>query len=126
METNRHIRVLAVDDDENVRSVMELVLTIYDDMQIVGTAANGAEAVKMAAEKHPDVILMDVKMPVMDGITATRLIRERYPGVHVVMLSTYGDKELVRKAMGAGASAYLSKNISTDRLVDSIRAATVA
>ncbi len=117
------IRVMAVDDEESVRSVMELVLGIYDDLEMVGTAANGEEAVRLAADEHPDVILMDVKMPVMDGITATRLIVQHDPAIRVIMLSTFQDKDLVEQASIAGASAYLSKGISTEQLVDSIRAA---
>ncbi len=123
---NECIRVLAVDDDEIVRSGIEIFLQAFDDLEMVGTAADGREAVQRCAEVQPDVVLMDVKMPVMDGITATRLIREQYPHIQVVALSAYADREQVAQVMQAGAFIFMSKNVPTDQLADSIRAANKA
>ncbi len=120
------IRVVAVDDDDIVRSTMEVFLGAFDDLQMVGQAANGEEAVKLCAETQPDVVLMDVKMPVMDGIAATRLIRQQFPQIQVVALSAYADREQVAQVMSAGAFIFMSKNVSTDQLADSIRAASKA
>ncbi len=117
------IRVLAVDDEDIVRSVMEAALETYDDLQVVGTAANGEEALRLCDEHQPDVVVMDVKMPVMDGITCARLIRQRHPETRVIMLSTFREPELVKQASDAGVSEYLFKSISADDLVDSIRSA---
>ncbi len=121
--TAEPIRVLAVDDDEIVRSGMEVFLTAFDDLEMVGMAANGEEAIKRCAESEPDVVLMDVKMPVMDGITATRLIRQQFPKIQVVALSAYADREMIAQVMAAGAFIFMSKNAPTEQLADSIRAA---
>ncbi len=117
------IRVIVVDDDEAVRSVMEVFLAEYDELKLVGTAANGEKAILLCNEARPDVVLMDIKMPVMDDVTATRLIREQHPQIQIIALSTYPDPELVAAAMGAGVYTYLSKNVSTVQIVDAIRAA---
>ncbi|RME86019.1 MAG: DNA-binding response regulator [Caldilineae bacterium] len=121
---SRPIRVLIVDDHAVVRSGLATMLEFEDDLLLVGEAENGQEAVELCARLRPDVVLMDLVMPVMDGIKATRIIRERYPDTQVVVLTSYHDKQHVQQAMEAGAIAYLMKSVSADRLAEAVRAAT--
>ncbi|PJF35441.1 MAG: DNA-binding response regulator [Candidatus Thermofonsia Clade 1 bacterium] len=123
MSDCKPIRVVIVDDHEMVRRGLRLFLRGFADMQVVGEAANGAEALQVCAEQQPDVVLMDVIMPEMNGIEATRLIRERFPNIAIVALSSAGDTRSVTATMQAGATSYLLKNISDDQLANAIRAA---
>jgi DNA-binding NarL/FixJ family response regulator len=93
-----------------------------DDMVVCGIATNGREAVSLTEECRPDIILMDVRMPEMDGVEATKIIKRKYPAIKIIMLSTYNDDELVRTALLAGASGYLLKEISPTELITAIRA----
>ncbi len=122
----QNIRVLAVDDDPNVRFGIEIFIEVYDDLKIVGMAANGEEALQACAQEHPQVVLMDAKMPVMDGITATRIIKGQYPDIQIIVLSAYIDREQTAQALEAGAFRTMHKSVSTDELADSIRAASRA
>jgi DNA-binding NarL/FixJ family response regulator len=117
------IRVLIADDQSLFLESLSTCLRNYaEDIEVVGLARNGAEAIEKAAELRPDVVLMDVHMPVMDGVEATeRLVKER-PGVKILILSTYDEDEYVRNALGRGASGYLLKDISPTELIASIRA----
>jgi NarL family two-component system response regulator LiaR len=92
-------------------------------MELVGEARNGQEAVQVCEQVRPDVVLMDLVMPDMDGPTATRIIRERYPQIQIIALTSFQEKELVQQALQAGAIGYLLKNVSTDDLIEAIRAA---
>lgn len=121
-EPNR-IRVVIVDDHAVVRSGLGAFLLAFDDLQLVGEASNGAEALHLCAEAQPDVVLMDLVMPEMDGATATRAIRQRYPAVQVIALTSFKEEQLVQDALEAGAISYLLKNVSANELVDAIRAA---
>jgi len=117
------IRVIIADDQSLFLESLSTCLRNYaEDIEVVGLARNGAEASRRAAELDPDVVLMDVHMPVMDGVEATeRLVREK-PGIKILILSTYDEDEYVRKALGFGASGYLLKDISPTELIASIRA----
>ena len=115
------IRVMLVDDHDLVRSSLTIALESYDDVEVIGEAGNGAEAVELCGTLHPDVILMDLKMPEMDGATATRMIRERYPKTQIVALTSTEYQALVTRAMEAGAAGYLLKNASMDDLYNTIR-----
>lgn len=124
MSENRQIRVMIVDDHQLVRQGIIVSLKVFSDLLFVGEATNGAEAVELCGQFNPDVILMDMMMPQMDGITATRLIREKYPHVQIIALTSYDkDKELVQKALEAGAIGYLFKNVTIDELSRAIRLA---
>jgi DNA-binding NarL/FixJ family response regulator len=107
---SRSIRVLIADDQRVVREGLVMVLGLLDDIDVVGTAADGTEAVALAADLHPDVVLMDLRMPRCDGVEATRQLREREPGVKVVVLTTYADDRSVIDALQAGARGYLTKD----------------
>lgn len=117
------IRVLVVDDHAVVRSGLAMFLQAFDDFELVGEAGDGAEAVRLCAQMAPDVILMDLLMPQMDGIAATQAIRERHPGAQVIALTSFQDQDKVQSALDAGAVGYLLKNVSADDLARAIRSA---
>lgn len=125
MDEQTPIRILLVDDHDMVRRGLAVFLLAYDDLVLVGEATNGAEALEKCAELQPDVVLMDLMMPVMDGITAIRLIRERYPKTQVIALTSFSEEKLVETALQAGAIGYLFKNVSVDELAAAIRAVRV-
>ena len=115
------IRVLLVDDHAVVRSGLGAVLAALDDMELAGEASNGQEAVRACERVKPDVVLMDLLMPVMDGVAATRTIHERWPDIRIVALTSFGDRELVEGALKAGATGYLIKTVSAEELAAAIR-----
>ncbi len=117
------IRVMLVDDHAVVRSGLAAFLLAYDDLELVGEAASGEEAVRLSQQLCPDVVLMDLVMPGMDGATATRAIRERCPQIQVIALTSFKERELVQGALEAGAIGYLLKNVTADELADAIRKA---
>jgi two-component system, NarL family, response regulator LiaR len=116
------IRILLVDDHSQIHRALSVLKTIHDDLDIVAHASNGREAIALCAEHQPDVIIMDVVMPEMNGIEATRIIHERHPAVKVLALSSFQDEDSVREMMSVGASGYVLKNSSLDELANSIRA----
>jgi DNA-binding NarL/FixJ family response regulator len=116
------IRVLLVDDQALFREGLETLLSVHDDIQVVGQACNGREAVDVAARVRPDVVLMDVRMPVLDGVRATRLLQEARPGCRVIVLTTFDDDEYIFDALRAGAAGYLLKDVASARLVEAVRA----
>lgn len=115
------IRVLIVDDVQESRDNVERLLKFESDIEIIGTASRGQEAIDFALAKRPDIILMDVNMPDMDGITATRTIMSQLPGVGVIMMSVLNEPDVLRRSMTAGAREYLVKPFSLDELLDGIR-----
>jgi len=117
------IRVMLVDDHTMVRRGLATFLKIFDDLQLAGEAESGAAAIQLCAEVQPDVILMDMVMPDMDGAAATRLIRQQFPQVQVIALTSFKEGDLVKNALEAGAIGYLLKDVSADELVEAIRAA---
>jgi two-component system, NarL family, response regulator LiaR len=117
------IRVMIVDDHAVVRSGLSTFLLTCDDMELVGEAGSGEQALRLCSHARPDVVLMDLVMPGMDGATATRLIREQCPEIQVVALTSFKERELVQGALQAGAIGYLLKDISADELASAIRAA---
>jgi NarL family two-component system response regulator LiaR len=117
------IRILLADDHMVVRSGLGTVLTAYDDLELVGEAADGEEAVRLCEHLQPDVVLMDLLMPKMDGVTATQLIKQRWPRIQVIALTSFKEKEYVEGALKAGANGYLLKNVSAEELVSAIRRA---
>ena len=116
------MKVLVVDDSAPVRSGLKQLLELKSTCEIVGEGTNGAEAVERVEELHPDIVLMDMNMPVMSGVEATRRIKERYPNVKVLALTAFGDMSLVTAMVKAGASGYLLKGGSSDELIQSLEA----
>ena len=117
------IRVMLVDDHAMVRRGLAAFLKVFDDLQLAGEAESGEAAIQLCAEVLPDVILMDMVMPDMDGAAATRLIRQQFPQVQVIALTSYKEGDLVKNALKAGAIGYLLKDVSADDLASAIRAA---
>ena len=117
------IRVLIADDHPLARAGLEHLLGALDDITVVGAAAGGDEAVRLAAEHEPDVVLMDLEMPGMDGIETTQALRARQPGAAVVVLTSFSDRERILAALDAGAVGYLLKDADPDELARAIRAA---
>jgi DNA-binding NarL/FixJ family response regulator len=117
------VRVLIVDDQALFREALATLLEVRPEIRVVGEAANGAEALDRVAALRPDVVLMDLHMPVLDGIGATRRVRVEHPDVQVLALTTFDDDEDVFAALRAGAVGYLLKDVSSDRLVEALLAA---
>jgi DNA-binding NarL/FixJ family response regulator len=117
------LRVLVVDDQRLMRDGIASLLGIQDGVDVIGTAANGQEAVEQALALQPDVILMDVRMPVMDGVAATREVRRQLPTCQVLMLTTFDDEEYIIEALRAGAAGYLLKDIPARDLAQAAQAA---
>ncbi len=117
------IRVLVVDDQRLVREGLTALLDLVDDLELVGLAEDGAQALDMVAEQQPDVVLMDLRMPVMDGVEATRRIRRDHPGVEVVVLTTHADDDSVLAALRAGARGYLTKDAGMAEIARAVAAA---
>ncbi|MCL1587630.1 MAG: response regulator transcription factor [Actinomycetia bacterium] len=118
------IRVLVVDDHKVVRKGLRTFLAVHDDLELVGEAGNGEEAIEQCAALNPDVVLMDLKMPVMDGPTAIAHLKNRFPQTRVVALTSFDDDTLAQGALEAGAIGYLFKDVDEDELVAAIRFAS--
>ena len=123
MSESGPIRVLIVDDHAVVRGGLSKFLQVHKDLELVGEAENGAEAVRLTRQLQPNVVLMDLKMPEMDGVAATREIRSKHPGVRVIVLTSFAEDNMVQGALQAGATGYLLKNVSGAELANAIRAA---
>lgn len=125
------IRVMVVDDHTMVRKGLATFLKVFEDestdskpaLELVGEAANGSAAISLCAEIQPDVILMDMVMPDMDGVVATRVIRQKFPEVQIIALTSYKEGDMIKNALEAGAIGYLLKDVSADELAGAIRAA---
>jgi len=119
------IRVLAVDDHELLRDGIRLSLLKYEDIELVGEARSGEDALQKCGQLLPDVVLMDMRLPRMDGIAATQAIKEAYPEIQVLVLTSFVEKDLVQRAVQAGAVGYLTKGASKIEIAEAIRAAYV-
>ena len=118
------IRVLSVDDHAILRGGLKFLLLAFEDIELVGEARSGPEAVHLCGQLQPDVVLMDMMMPEMDGVAATQAIKEQYPDIQVLVLSSFSDHASVQRAVQAGAIGYLLKDMPMDELADGIRAAS--
>lgn len=124
MADKRPITVLVVDDHLVVRQGFGVMLDVFEDLKLVGEAEGGEQALRLCEKLRPDVVLMDMIMPGMDGAMTTRAIRQQFPGIKVIALTSFTDnKQLVQSALEAGAVGYLFKNVSVEDLVHTIRAA---
>jgi len=124
-QSSQTIRVMLVDDHNVVRSGLATFLKAYDDLELVGEARNGVEAVNLCHRYKPDVILMDLMMPEMDGIAATRAILADCPEIKIIAMTSFEEEELVQGVLAAGAISYLLKNVTSDELAAAIRAAAL-
>jgi len=125
MNASQTIRVMLVDDHNVVRSGLATFLRAYENLELVGEARNGMEAVNLCHRNKPDVILMDLMMPEMDGIAATRAILADYPDIKIIAMTSFEEEELVQGVLAAGAISYLLKNVTSDELAAAIRAASL-
>jgi DNA-binding NarL/FixJ family response regulator len=116
------IRLLLADDNEVIRSALEALLADEPDITVIGTAADGRAAVTMAVADSPDVVLMDMSMPVLDGISATREIARDAPSVKILVLTSFSSSSIVREAFAAGAHGYILKESPSTKLLEAIRA----
>ncbi len=124
MASTKPIRVIIVDDHNMVRQGLKVLLEEFEDLKVVAEAGDGEMAVNVCRQDCPDVVLMDMIMPRMDGIAATKVIRDACPDTHVIALTSFSDEEHVQDALRAGAVGYLMKNVSGDELANAIRRAS--
>ena len=123
MNQTETIKVLIIDDHAMVRRGLSTFLKVRTELELVGEGSCGEEALQLCQSLQPDVVLMDLKMPGMDGVTATRIITEKHPNIRVIVLTSFQEEELIRKALGAGAISYLLKNVSATELTKAIQSA---
>ncbi|MBB3108417.1 DNA-binding NarL/FixJ family response regulator [Paenibacillus phyllosphaerae] len=117
------IRIIIADDQTLMRDGLQTIVQLEDDMQVVATAENGSEAYELVKLHQPDLVLMDIRMPVMDGIASTRLIRKEFPGTLVLVLTTFAEDDYIVDALAGGACGFLLKDMPGDRLLQAIREA---
>lgn len=115
------IKIVIADDQELIRDSLKIVLSANQDMEVIDTVADGREVIRSVRSKKPDVILMDVRMPGMDGVSCTQIIKENYPQIKIIILTTFDDDEYVYNALKYGASGYLLKGVSMAELSSAIR-----
>lgn len=123
MDPQPPIRILIADDYAMLRKGLAVFLMSYPDLELVGEATDGKEALALCADQHPHIVLMDLMMPIMDGIAATHLIRHDFPDIQVIALTSFGEEALIMRVIEAGAISYLFKKVSADDLANAIRAA---
>lgn len=116
-------RVLIVDDDALIRDSLKMLLELEPDFKVAGLAANGQEAIDFCKQELPDLVLMDIRMPVLDGVLGTKRLKALYPQLPVVVLTTFRDEEYIKEAMRNGASGYILKSQPADSIIESLRAA---
>ena len=121
--TENAIKVLLVDDEQLIRSGLAILLEMYEEIEIVGQAANGQEAIDVCATEEVDVVLMDIRMPETNGIEGTKQIKEKHPHIHVLILTTFQDMEYIAQAMKVGASGYLLKDSNEETIYEGIKLA---
>jgi DNA-binding NarL/FixJ family response regulator len=122
MITPTPIKLLLVDDQALFREGLHILLSVWDDLEVIGEASNGQEAIQLATQLHPDVILMDIRMPVLDGVAATRHLHLSQPASKIIILTTFDDDAYVFEGLRAGAVGYLLKDVPSEKLVEAIRA----
>ncbi len=115
------IKVLIVDDQTLIREGLNMMLSLYEEIKIVGEATNGQEAIEAIEEKELDLVLMDIRMPLMDGVEATRIIKKKYPHIKIIILTTFNEDEYIFQGLNNGADGYILKDVSSKELVNSIK-----
>lgn len=115
------IKILVADDQELIRQSLSIILGNEQDFEVIDTVSNGVEVIRSVRKNKPDVILMDIRMPEMDGVVCTQIIKENYPGIKIIILTTFDDDEYVFNALKNGASGYLLKGVSMKELAEAVR-----
>ncbi len=116
------MKIIIVDDDALIREGLKILLEIEGDIEVIGTAINGQEAFEMCKKLNPDIVLMDIRMPVLDGVLGTKLIKSHFSDIKVVILTTFKDDEYIKEAIKSGAEGYILKNQLSDSIIESLRA----
>lgn len=116
------MKLIIADDDTLISDSLKILMEMSAEIHVIGTAKNGEEVVKLCEKETPDVILMDVRMPNMNGVEATRIVKKRWPKLHIVMLTTFNESELIKEALLAGAEGYLLKSTPADGIIERIKA----
>jgi DNA-binding NarL/FixJ family response regulator len=116
------VKVLIVDDDALIRDGLKILIDLEPDFEVCGTAQNGQEAFDMCQKERPDIVLMDIRMPVMDGVLGTKLIKEHFMDIKIVILTTFKDDDYIKQAIKSGAVGYILKSQSSDSIIESLRA----
>ncbi|MFJ7724945.1 response regulator [Neobacillus sp. NPDC097160] len=116
------LKVLIVDDDALIRDGLKILIELEADFEVTGTAVNGQEAFEMCQKQRPDLVLMDIRMPVMDGVLGTKLIKQHFNNIKVVILTTFKDDDYIKEAIKSGAEGYILKNQPSDSIIESLRA----
>jgi DNA-binding NarL/FixJ family response regulator len=116
------MKVLIVDDDALIRDSLNILIGMEEDMEVVGTAPNAQAALELCGLHQPDIVLMDIRMPIMDGVLGTKLIRSQFSNIKVIILTTFKDDEYIKEAIKNGAAGYMLKNQSSDSIIESLRA----
>lgn len=124
MTTTKKIRVLLVDDQNLFREGLRIILSVQPDIEVVGEAANGQQALEQVAALQPDLVLMDLRMPVLDGVATTKRLHQTHPQSRIIVLTTFDDDEFVFEGLRAGAVGYLLKDVQSEKLLEAIRAAS--
>ncbi|MHB9943337.1 DNA-binding response regulator [Clostridium sporogenes] len=114
--------IIVVDDEKLIREGLKIILSTYDDIEVVGVAGDGREALSLCKEKDVQVVLMDIRMPNCDGVLGTRIIKEQFPHIKILILTTFNDKEYIHEALKFGASGYLLKDSSNELIYEGIKA----
>ncbi|MDF2531088.1 MAG: two component transcriptional regulator, LuxR family [Clostridia bacterium] len=115
------MKVLIVDDDALIRDSLKILIGMEADMEVVGTATNAQEALVLCRDLQPDIVLMDIRMPVMDGVLGTKLMKSQFSNIKVIILTTFKDDEYIKEAIKNGASGYMLKNQSSDSIIECLR-----
>jgi NarL family two-component system response regulator LiaR len=123
MSNSNKIRLLIVDDHKVVRNGLKIFISLFEEIELVSEAQNGQQALEQCIQHQPDVVLMDMVMPVMDGPTAIQAIREQFPSIQIIALTSFEEEELVHRAIAAGAISYLYKDVEEKELIEAIHAA---
>ncbi|ETI66874.1 response regulator transcription factor [Neobacillus vireti] len=116
------MKILIVDDDALIRDGLKILIDLENDFEVTGTAANGQEAFEMCQKQRPDLVLMDIRMPIMDGVLGTKLIKQHFNTIKVVILTTFKDDDYIKEAIKSGAEGYILKNQPSDSIIESLRA----
>ena len=116
------MKLIIADDDILISDSLKIYIELDNDIEVIGTAKNGQEVISLCEKAIPDVILMDVRMPIMNGVEAAKIVKNRWPELHIVMLTTFNDNELIKEALAAGVDGYLLKSTPADGIVERIKA----
>lgn len=117
------IKIIVADDDGLIRDSLKLLIDLEDDMEVIATATNGEDAFSLCREFSPDLVLMDIRMPILDGVNGTKLIKTSFPEIIIVILTTFKDDEYIREAVKNGAAGYILKNQPAEHIIESVRTA---